>query len=74
MSFENAPSARLLDSEGPFASTLDSFAPRKEQLRLAAAIEQTITGGGTLVAEAGTGIGKTLAYLVPVCLSRKRTI
>lgn len=74
MSLGNAPSARLLDSDGPFASALDSFAPRKEQLRLAAAIEQTIAGGGTLVAEAGTGIGKTLAYLVPVCLSRKRTI
>ncbi len=74
MSFENAPSARLLGSDGPFASALDSFAPRTEQLQLAAAIERTIAGGGTLVAEAGTGIGKTLAYLVPVCLSRKRTI
>jgi len=74
VSFEEAPSAKQLDSEGPFATALDGFAPRKEQLQLTAAIERTIALGGTLVAEAGTGIGKTLAYLVPVCLSRKRTI
>ncbi|GMR14408.1 MAG: ATP-dependent DNA helicase [Gammaproteobacteria bacterium] len=67
-------SAQLLDAGGPFEAVLPGFAPRQEQLQLAAAIEQTISAGGTLVAEAGTGIGKTLAYLVPVLESRERTI
>ena len=67
-------SAQLLDAGGPFEAVLPGFAPRQEQLQLAEAIEQTISAGGTLVAEAGTGIGKTLAYLVPVLESRKRTI
>ena len=67
-------SASLLDAGGPFEAVLRGFAPRQEQLQLAAAIEQTISGSGTLVAEAGTGIGKTLAYLVPVLESRERAI
>ncbi len=67
-------SAQLLDSGGPFESVLSGFAPRQEQLQLAAAIEKTIASGGALVAEAGTGIGKTLAYLVPVLKGRARTI
>lgn len=66
--------AQLLNSGGPFESVLPGFAPRKEQLQLADAIERTITNGGTLVAEAGTGIGKTLSYLVPVLNGRQRTI
>jgi ATP-dependent DNA helicase DinG len=67
-------SVQLLGASGPFASVLPGFAPRQEQLQLAAAIEKTIAGGGTLVAEAGTGIGKTLSYLVPVLKGRERTI
>ncbi len=69
-----AASSELLDAGGPFAAVLDSFAPRQEQLQLAAAIDLVISEGGALVAEAGTGIGKTLAYLVPVLRSRKRAI
>lgn len=67
-------SAKLLDSGGPFESVLPGFAPRLEQLQLAEAIEKTIASGGTLVAEAGTGIGKTLSYLVPVLRGGERTI
>ena len=67
-------SAQLLDTGGPFEAVLPGFAPREEQMQLAAAIEHTIKTGGTLVAEAGTGIGKTLAYLVPVLEARERTI
>ena len=74
MSRSKADSAQLLDSGGPFESVLPGFAPRQEQLQLAAAIEKTITTGGTLVAEAGTGIGKTLSYLVPVLKGSDRTI
>ncbi|MDH4020663.1 MAG: ATP-dependent DNA helicase [Xanthomonadales bacterium] len=74
MSNKGADSAQLLDSGGPFESVLPGFAPREEQLQLAAAIEKAITSGGTLVAEAGTGIGKTLSYLVPVLKGSERTI
>ncbi len=74
MSSSKECSAQLLDSGGPFESVLPGFAPRQEQLQLATAIEKTIAAGGTLVAEAGTGIGKTLSYLVPVLNGRERTI
>ena len=74
MSSSKECSAQLLDSGGPFESILPGFAPRQEQLQLATAIEKTIAAGGTLVAEAGTGIGKTLSYLVPVLNGRERTI
>jgi len=67
-------SAQLLNAGGPFEAVLPGFAPRQEQLQLAEAIERAITNGGTLVAEAGTGIGKTLAYLVPVLKGRERAI
>jgi ATP-dependent DNA helicase DinG len=60
VSLLTTPSAQLLDSGGPFESVLKGFAPRQEQLELAEAIENAIKEGGTLVAEAGTGIGKTL--------------
>jgi len=41
---------------------------------MAAAVAQTLAEGGTLLVEAGTGTGKTLAYLVPAILSRKRVL
>ncbi len=66
--------ALALGAEGPFAGRLQGFAPRAEQIELAAAIERTIAEQATLVAEAGTGIGKTLAYLVPVMQSGQRAI
>ena len=74
MSGSTETSANLLNAGGPFESVLPGFAPRQEQLQLAEAIEKTITTGGTLVAEAGTGIGKTLSYLVPVLKGSERTI
>ena len=74
MSASKGGSAQLLDSGGPFESVLTGFAPRHEQMQLAEAIEKTVANGGTLVAEAGTGIGKTLSYLVPVLEGRQRTI
>jgi ATP-dependent DNA helicase DinG len=67
-------SAGLLDADGPFSATLAGFAPRQEQIRMADAVERNLDRGGTLVVEAGTGIGKTLAYLVPVLLSGQRSI
>lgn len=67
-------SAAVLGADGPFAEALPGFAPREEQIALADAVGRTLATGGTLVAEAGTGTGKTLAYLVPVLGSGLRTI
>ena len=67
-------SAEILDAEGPFSETLDRFAPREAQIRMAEAVEDTLSSYGSLVAEAGTGIGKTLAYLVPAMLCGNRVI
>ena len=66
--------ARLLGPDGPFATALDGFAPREAQIRMAEAVQATLATGETLVAEAGTGIGKTLAYLVPALLSGEKVI
>ncbi len=66
--------AGLLGEGGPFGGVLPGFRPRREQLELGRAVEATLAAGGALVAEAGTGTGKTLAYLVPVLTSGLRTI
>ena len=58
----------IFSPTGPFALADESYRERPAQIELARAIEETITTGGTLVAEAGTGTGKTWAYLVPAIL------
>jgi ATP-dependent DNA helicase DinG len=67
-------SARLLEAEGPISRVLEGFAPRDAQIHMARAVEQALDAGDSLVVEAGTGIGKTLAYLVPALLSGQRVI
>ena len=64
----------LLGADGPFARELPNFAPREAQQRMAQAVAQAIAGRETLIAEAGTGTGKTFAYLVPALLSGERVI
>jgi ATP-dependent DNA helicase DinG len=66
--------AALLGTDGPFAREVPSFAPREAQQRMAQAVAQAIAGRETLIAEAGTGTGKTFAYLVPALLSGERVI
>jgi ATP-dependent DNA helicase DinG len=58
--------------DGPLAAAFDGFEPRPGQRQLAAEVARVFTAGGTLVAEAGTGTGKTLAYLVPAVLAGRR--
>jgi ATP-dependent DNA helicase DinG len=60
--------------EGPLARELRGFSPRRAQVEMARATAAAIEQGGNLVAEAGTGTGKTLAYLVPALLSDKKVI
>ena len=50
------------------------FEPRAGQLEMADAVADVFADGGVLLAEAGTGTGKTLAYLVPAILSRQRVL
>ncbi len=64
----------VLGDDGPIARHLTGFAPRLEQQHLAEAIFSTFEEGSVLVGEAGTGTGKTFAYLVPALLSGKRII
>jgi ATP-dependent DNA helicase DinG len=67
-------SAAAFADDGPLARALDGYEPREGQRAMAAAVADVIERGGTLIAEAGTGTGKTLAYLVPAILSGKRVL
>jgi len=57
--------AAAFAADGPLARTLAGYEERTQQRELARAIERAFTDGGALIAEAGTGVGKSLAYLVP---------
>src|SRR6188508_2998081 len=59
---------------GPLAAAFDGFEVRPGQRQMAQAVSGIFTGGGTLVVEAGTGTGKTLAYLVPAVLAGRRVL
>ncbi len=63
-----------LDEGGELARNIPGFAVRQAQQELAGAIADAFDTRGTLLAEAGTGTGKTFAYLVPALLSGKKTI
>src|SRR6185437_414636 len=67
-------SSALLGADGPFAHEVPNFAPRTTQQQMADAISEAIENHDALVVEAGTGTGKTFAYLVPALLSGKRVI
>jgi ATP-dependent DNA helicase DinG len=64
----------LLGPDGPFSREVAGFAPRESQQLMADAVEEAIADTQILIAEAGTGTGKTFAYLVPALLSGKRVI
>jgi len=61
-------------SGGALAATLPGFEPRPEQAALAAAVDRALATGEHLVAEAGTGTGKSLAYLLPALESGQRVV
>jgi ATP-dependent DNA helicase DinG len=72
--FQSSPSALALGPDGRFAASVPDFAQREVQQRMAAAVEEAIANNEELVVEAGTGTGKTFAYLVPALLSGLRVI
>ncbi|HEY1136013.1 MAG TPA: ATP-dependent DNA helicase [Xanthomonadaceae bacterium] len=59
---------------GALADAIPGFAPRAPQQQLSMAIAETVEDRAVLLAEAGTGTGKTFAYLVPALLSGLKTI
>ena len=66
--------ARAFAVDGPLAEHEPGFSPRPQQDLMAERIAQALQTRGTLVAEAGTGVGKTFAYLVPLLLSGQRAL
>ena len=59
---------------GALSTSLQGFESREGQRRMAAALAETLTRNATLLVEAGTGTGKTLAYLIPALLSGRRVL
>jgi ATP-dependent DNA helicase DinG len=66
--------AAVFSESGALARAVDGYEPRDGQREMARAVASVLEAGGTLLAEAGTGTGKTLAYLIPAILSRKRVL
>ncbi len=64
----------VFSPDGPLARLLPDFEPRAGQVEMATAIADAFESGGIVLAEAGTGTGKTLAYLVPAILKRERVL
>jgi len=69
-----AKSAAALDKDGAFSRALPGFNPREAQKSFAGNVAELIDSGGVLVAESGTGTGKTFAYLVPALLSGRQVV
>jgi len=65
---------RTLSADGALAASDPGFVEREAQRAMALAVAQAIEQRQALVAEAGTGVGKTFAYLVPLLLSGRRAL
>ena len=66
--------ANAFADDGPLAGAWPAYEPRDSQRQMAAAAADIFADGGLLLAEAGPGTGKTLAYLIPAILSRHRVL
>ncbi|MBD3426485.1 MAG: DEAD/DEAH box helicase [Candidatus Omnitrophica bacterium] len=58
-------SREFFEKDGPMARELEGYEIRPQQLEMVQAVEEAIEGDRNLIVEAGTGVGKSLAYLVP---------
>jgi ATP-dependent DNA helicase DinG len=59
---------------GVLSQRIQNFTPRSGQMEMANAVAKCLAKGGALAVEAGTGVGKTFAYLVPALLSGERVL
>jgi len=66
--------AQAFESGGALAQYIQGYRLRTSQQKMAIAVAETITALQMLVVEAGTGVGKTFAYLIPALLSNKQVI
>src|SRR4051794_15099743 len=64
----------LLGPNGPLARAIEGYEHRPQQLEMAETVERALEDQGIALVEAGTGTGKTLAYLVPALLSGKKVV
>ena len=65
---------RFFSEQSPLAAEVASFRPRAQQREMALAVAEAIRDNAILVVEAGTGTGKTFAYLVPALLAGGKVI
>jgi ATP-dependent DNA helicase DinG len=65
---------RIFAADGPFAGALPGFEARAGQVQMAQLVERGILEGVHTIVEAGTGVGKSLAYLVPAIRSGKKVV
>ena len=66
--------SNLFAADGLLCDAIDGFSPRQAQTQMAEAVEQAIEHKYPLIVEAGTGTGKTFAYLAPALASEKKVI
>ena len=64
----------ILGPDGLLARGIQGFAYRPQQLEMAERVAATLANGGVLITEAGTGTGKTFAYLAPALLSGRKVV
>jgi len=64
----------IFSKGGPIAARLPNYEFRESQIAMAEAVENSVENGGVLLAEAGTGTGKTLSYLIPLIQSESTAI
>nr|WP_315195978.1 ATP-dependent DNA helicase [uncultured Aquabacterium sp.] len=64
----------LFSTSGPLARAFDDYCERREQIEMAQAVQAAIREARTVVLEAGTGVGKTAAYLVPALVEGGKVI
>ncbi|MCK3658860.1 ATP-dependent helicase [Pasteurellaceae bacterium Pebbles2] len=72
--FEQSKILHVFAETGELSQHIKGFRPRQAQLEMASAVEKSIENKTALVVEAGTGTGKTFAYLAPALLAKKKTI
>jgi ATP-dependent DNA helicase DinG len=68
------PLADILGPAGPLARALPGYTTRPQQVEMAEHVAAALAGRSQLIVEAGTGTGKTFAYLVPALLSGRKVI
>ena len=69
-----SPVEHAFSQNGILANIIDGYSPRQAQIDMALEVADAIKEQSSLIVEAGTGTGKTFAYLIPALLSQKRVI